>query len=404
MTGAGLRVLICHNFYQQPGGEDAVFAAERDLLRKHGHHVFEYTDTNDRVDSMNRLALAANTIWSRDAHRKISRLVREVEADIVHVHNTFPLLSPAIYSASREAGAAVVQTLHNFRFMCPNALLFRDGAPCEDCVGRRVALPGVVHGCYRGSRAQSAVTAAMLATHRLRRTLHKDVDAFIALTAYSRQKFIQGGLPASKLLVKPNFIDFVPEPDEDSGEFFLFAGRLAEGKGVDTMLDAWKPGSLPAPLHIAGSGPLLETVKQAAAADSTSIHHLGHLSRQDLWKQMQQARALIFPSNWYENFPVTLVEAFACGLPVIASRLGAMAEIVDDGRTGLLFHPGDPDDLQRKVRWITEHPEERSRMATEARQDYERKYTGNENYSQLVSIYTAARRSLEASPPGKGSE
>jgi glycosyltransferase involved in cell wall biosynthesis len=397
MTGAGLRVLICHNFYQQPGGEDAVFAAERDLLRKHGHDVFEYTDTNDRVGSMNRVTLAANTIWSRDAHRTIGNLVRETGADIVHFHNTFPLLSPAVYSASRSAGAAVVQTLHNFRFMCPNALLFRDGAPCEDCVGKRVALPGVVHGCYRGSRSQSAVTAAMLATHRLRRTLHKDVDAFIALTAYSRHKFIQGGLPASRLLIKPNFIDHAPEPGPPGGDALLFAGRLAEGKGIDTMLAAWLGGGVSAPLHIAGSGPLLKDVQSAAAEHPASVSHLGHLSRQDLWTQMQQARALVFPSNWYENFPVTLVEAFACGLPVIASRLGAMAEIVDDGRTGLLFHPGDPDDLRRKVQWIIEHPDERDNMAREARAEYERKYTGSVNYAQTISIYETARRSLEAS-------
>lgn len=395
MTDRKLRVLMCHNYYQFPGGEDTVFEAERDLLRKHGHEVIEYTETNDRVGSMNRLNLATSTIWSREAHRKIGDLVRETGADIVHFHNTFPLMSPSVYSASRKAGAAVVQTLHNFRYVCPNGLLFRDGAPCEDCIGRRVALPGVLHGCYRESKTQTAVTAAMATTHRARGTLHKDVDVFIALSAYSRQKFVQGGLPQSKLLVKPNFIDIEPQPVTDTEDYLLFAGRLADGKGIETVLGAWTQGGLDVSLRIAGGGPLESCVMQAASANP-SIQPLGHLTRPELLSQMQRASALIFPSLWYENFPVTLVEAFACGLPVIASRLGAMAEIVDDGRTGLLFNPGDAADLQRKVQWISQHPEERRRMALEAQCEYKRMYTGSQNYKQLISIYDTARKSLNA--------
>lgn len=384
------RVLFCHNFYQQLGGEDVVFAAERDLLRRYGHEVFEHTDTNDRINGMNRLALAGTTIWSRAAHRTIGDLVGQAGVDIVHFHNTFPLLSPAVYSACKQAGAAVVQTLHNYRLVCPNGLLFRDGAPCEDCVGRTPPLPGVIHGCYGGSRAQTAVTATMLTTHRVRGTWRQDVDVYIALTEFSRQKLIQGGVPAAKIVVKPNFIDPAPEPGPSSGDFFLFAGRLDEGKGVKTLLKAWTSSCPPAPLRIAGSGALLADVS-AAVRNSSMIEHLGTLDRTSLLDQMRQARALIFPSQWYENFPVTLVEAFACGLPVIVSRIGAMAEIVEDGRTGLLFNPGDPDDLRAKVRWAWDNPDELDRMGARARCEYESKYTGAQNYEQLMAIYERAR-------------
>lgn len=384
------KVLLCHNFYQQLGGEDVVFAAERDLLRRYGHEVFEYTDTNDRINGMNRLALAGTTIWSRAAHRTIGEMVQETDADIVHFHNTFPLLSPSVYSACRKAGAAVVQTLHNYRLICPNGLLFRDGAPCEDCIGRTPPLPGVIHACYGGSRAQSAVTAAMLTGHRLRGTWCEDIDVYIALTEFSRRKLTQGGLAAEKVVVKPNFIDPAPDPGPPGGDFFLFAGRLDEGKGVKTLLKAWTSSSSPAPLRIAGNGALLGDVNEAMI-ESPMIEHLGQIDRTSLIDQMQQSRALVFPSQWYENFPVTLVEAFACGLPVIVSRIGAMAEIVDDGRTGLLFNPGDPEDLRAKVRWAWEHPDELDRMGSEARREYEAKYTGDENYRQLMEIYDRAR-------------
>lgn len=388
------KVLLCHNFYQnrakQLGGEDVVFFAERDLLRQHGHEVIEFTENNERINGMNRLKLVGTTIWSRDAHRTLGDLVRQTGADIVHFHNTFPLLSPAVYSACKQAGAAVVQTLHNYRLMCPNGLLFRDGAPCEDCVGRTPPLPGVIHGCYGGSRAQTAVIAAMLTTHRLRGTWREDVDVYIALTEFSRQKLIDGGLPAAKIAVKPNFLDPAPECGPAGGDFFLFAGRLSPDKGVGTLLDAWSEQHPPAPLRIAGGGQMLVDVGQAASA-STMVEQLGPLDRPDLIEQMRQARMLIFPSQVYENFPVTLAEAFACGLPVIASRVGAMAEIVDDGRTGLHFNPGDPDDLRQKVRWAWEHPDEIDRMAAEARREYETKYTGEENYQQLIAIYDRAR-------------
>ncbi len=392
-----MKILTVHNRYQYRGGEDVVYEAEADLLEHYGHEVQRLEFSNETISSarspLASAKLAASTVWSGAGIDRVRRVVRGFSPDIVHFHNTFPLISPAAYQAARAEGAGVVQTFHNYRLLCPNALFFRDGAPCEDCLGKAVAWPGVKHGCYRDSRVQTAVTATMLAAHRLRGTWQKDVDVFIALTEFSRQKFIDGGLPPSKIAVKPNFIDPDPGQKTVSGDYFLFAGRLAAYKGANTVLQAWATGQAPAPVHIAGDGPL-ESEVQHAASVSSDVEYCGRLDEAEMLEKMKSARALIFPSILYENFPVTIGEAYACGLPVIASRLGAMAEIVEDGRTGLLFEPGDPDDLLRKVRWAWEHPAELASMGAAARCAYESKYTGEQNHRQMMEIYDRARASI----------
>lgn len=268
-----MRVLICHNFYQQGGGEDQVFAAESELLRKFGHEVQTHSVHNDAVELQGRLKLAASTIWNRSAASEIADRVRKHRAQVVHFHNTFPLLSPAVYSAAQGAGAAVVQTLHNYRLICPAATLFRDGKPCEKCLGR-LPLPGVVHGCYRGSRAATAVAAAMLGVHRALGTYADQIDAYIALTNFARDKFVEAGFDGGKIHVKPNFLD--PDPGEGSGDggFALFVGRLSEEKGIRPMLEAWKTAGKTIPLKICGDGPLADCVQQAAASEP-SIQWLG---------------------------------------------------------------------------------------------------------------------------------
>lgn len=385
-----MRVLLVHNHYQNAGGEDAVFAAEGALLRRHGHEVVEYVDDNHRIDGANRLKLAADTIWSRDAHARLRALIRDRRPQVAHFHNTFPLISPAAYAACKAEGVAVVQTLHNYRLICPAANLFRDGRVCEECLGRTAPWPGVRHACYRGSRAQTAVAAAMLTTHRLRRTWGRDVDRYIALTEFSRQKLIAGGLPPEKCVVKPNFIEHDPGMKTAEGDYFLFIGRLTVDKGVPTLLEAWRSGHPPAPLHIAGDGPLAVAV--ADVADCPHICYLGQVPRSTVLAQMRGARALLFPSQWYESFPVTIVEAMACGLPVIAARHGAMAEIIDDGRTGLLITPGDADDLAAKIAWASAHPNEMRGLGTEARREYEATYTAERNHGLLMDIYAQAMR------------
>lgn len=393
MAGDIQSILIVHNRYQQRGGEDAVFEAESSLLERHGHRVERLEFDNSTIPlSRSPLAtatLAASTIWNRRSLGVLNAAIERCQPDIIHFHNTLPLVSPAGYYAARGKRIGIVQTLHNYRLLCPNALLFRDGGPCEDCLGKRIALPGIKHACYRDSRAQTATVAAMVSTHRLLGTWRKQVDRYIALTGFSRQKFVEGGLPADKIAIKPNFLDNVPPPADVGGDGFLFVGRLAESKGIDDMLAAWSQHRLPYRLRIAGGGPMEPTVHDAAS-NQEPITALGMLKPVEVLQEMETAQALVYPSTWYENFPMTLVESFASGLPVIAARLGAMAEIIEDGRTGLLYDPGNTGDLAARLHWAAGHPEEMRTMGQQARAEYDNKYSGDRNYRQLIDIYRQA--------------
>jgi glycosyltransferase involved in cell wall biosynthesis len=272
-------------------------------------------------------------------------------------------------------------------------MFIRDGCVCEDCMGKFVPWPGVAHACYRGSRAQSGVTAAMLTFHRARRTWHKDVDLFIALTEFSRRKFIEGGLPAEKIVVKPNFL-FDDPGTGPGGDSFLYVGRLDAPKGVKTLVSAWSR-CLEIRLSICGSGVLESQVRELSGANQL-VNYIGQAPKEVVIREMQRARALVVPSEWDEGFPMTIVEAFACGLPVIASRLGAMEELIEDGRTGLHFTPGDPDDLAAKVRWAQDHPEEMRVMGMNARREFEQKYTAERNYQLLMACYEQALENRRA--------
>jgi glycosyltransferase involved in cell wall biosynthesis len=388
-----MKVMLVHNRYRQPGGEDAVFDAERDLLLSAGDSVIEYTRSNDAISPDgfgSRSRLAISTVWSRESYSAIREAIRCGQPDVVHFHNTFPLISPAAYYACQESDVPVVQTLHNYRLLCPAATLLRNGSVCEACIGRAVAWPGVFHSCYRGSRHATAVVAAMLAFHRRRNTWIEQVDGYIALSEFSRQKFIEGGLPAARISVKPNFVHPDPGPRDGHGKHVVFAGRLSPEKGVWTMLEAWRRLAVRIPLVVAGDGPERSGL-EVAAQPLEGVRFLGRIRRDELLLLMKEARFLVFPAESYENFPLSVAEAFACGLAVVASRLGAMAEIIDDGRTGLHFSTRDPDDLAAKVRWAWTHPVEMVEMGRAARAEYEAKYTGERNYDLLMEIYEQAR-------------
>jgi glycosyltransferase involved in cell wall biosynthesis len=381
-----MKILIAHNYYQQPGGEDQCVAAEAALLRAHGHEVIKYSLHNDSVNALGRFQVAARTIWSLSAYHEVRSLIRAHRPKIVHFHNTFPLISPAAYYAARAENVRVVQTLHNFRLLCPNALFFRAGRVCEDCLGKSVPWPGVVHKCYRDSRTASAASAVMLTAHRAVETWQKVVDVFIALTQFSREKFIQGRLPAGKIAVKPNFVYPDPGRGAGTGGYGLFVGRLSAEKGLDTLLKAWAILRENVPLKIVGDGPLSDMVKQAAAKDSR-IEWLGRKPAAEVHDLIGEAKFLLCPSNCYENFPMVIAEAFAKGTAVIASNLGAMAEVVDHGRTGLLFAPGSAADLAASIQQLLANLPALSRMRQSARQEYEEKYTVESNYLLLMEIY-----------------
>jgi glycosyltransferase involved in cell wall biosynthesis len=334
-----MKILAVHNRYQRPGRGDQVFRDETSLLEAENHRVLRCEVHNDQAEHMNRLTLAKDTVWNTSTYRELGALIRRERPDVAHFHNTLPLISPAGYYAARTEGVPVVQTLHNYRLHCPIALFFRDGRVCEDCMGKAVPWPGIVHGCYRGSRAASGVVATMLTLHRALGTWTEMVDVYVALTEFARDKFVEGGLPEGKIVVKPNFV--VPDPGrgQGGGGYVLFVGRLAPEKGTGTMLAAWERLGTGVPLKIVGDGPLKDQVVRAAAGRS-NVEWLGHRPVADVQALMRKADMLVFPSQWYETFGRVAAEAFAAGTPVIGTDIGAVAELVEHGRTGLKFRPG----------------------------------------------------------------
>jgi glycosyltransferase involved in cell wall biosynthesis len=356
--------------------------AEVAMLSSHGHSIELFLRDNIALHQMSRANAAVHTVWSTEAERAFEALVRSFKPDIVHAHNTFPLISPAIYWAASRLHVPVVQTLHNFRLLCPQAMFLRDGKVCEDCLGK-VPWRGAVRGCYRDSKLQSTVLAGMLTLHRAIGTWQNKVTRYIALNEFCRCKFIEGGLPAERIVVKPNFVDFeAPVHFDRSG--FLFVGRLSVEKGIDVLVGAANALSNSS-IRVAGTGP-----EVARLADAKGMTTLGALGIDAIKTEMSHAVALILPSIWYENFPRTLVEAFASCLPVIASRLGALADLVTEGVTGLLFEPGDSRDLAKKMLWAQQHPDQMAEMGRNARALYEAEFTAERNYQQLMAIYDGA--------------
>lgn len=378
-----MRVLLIHNSYRQRGGEDAVFEAERDLLIHNGCDVYVHHVSNDDILDINRMSLALKTLWNRDQYKVIQKELREIGPDVAHFHNTMPLVSPAGYYAAHRAHVPVVQTLHNYRLICPSALLFRDGAVCEECVGRSITTPAIRHRCYRDSRSATAAITAMLALHRARGTYQKRIDQYIALTDFAREKYIKGGLPADRITVKPNFLADDPGAGRGARNGALFVGRLTPEKGIEILLEAMRRRADDLQLTIIGDGPLKRDVMNAAAADAR-ITYAGALDRDTVLKHMRKAEVLAFPSLWYEGMPMTIVEAYACGTPVLANDIGSMQSIVASQRTGRLLPPGDIDAWSKA---LFEPDLNLPTYGKAARAVFETQYSAQQNYAQLMTIY-----------------
>lgn len=396
-----MRVIKVHNHYQRPGGEDDSFAAECELLAGRGHELLQVTAHNDELDDMSRVRAAWETCWNANRARQMKELIADFAPDIVHFDNTFLRLSPAVVAAASDAGAAVVQSLRNYRLVCANALLLRDGRVCEDCVGKAVPWPGVFHGCYRGSRPASAVVAGMLMLHRARGTWQRDVHAYIALTDFVRDKLAGAGLPADRIHVKPNFLRADPGTGAERDGSVLFVGRLAEEKGVHVLLEAWRRHLPQATLRVVGDGPLANLV-EAAAGERENVRWLGHQPRARVLELLGRAELLVVPSIWQEPFGRVVIEAFARGTPVVASDLGGLGQLVEDGRAGRLVPPGDPGALARAVRELLGAPQRRRAMGEHARRTYEEHYTAGANYDRLMQIYEAARKERDRQAWRKG--
>lgn len=381
-------VLLVHNHYQKPGGEDEVVRVETAMLRSHGHDVHEFRLHNDAINEMSRPELIKATFWNDAVRRRIHDELVTSGSQIAHFHNTFPLISPAAYYGARQRRVAVVQTLHNYRLLCPSAVLYRSGRVCEECLGRSLSWPAVVHGCYRGSRAATLTVASMTAMHRVMGTWTNAVDLYIALTEFGRRKFIEGGIPEHKIIVKPNCTEDPGVGDHRGGQV-VFVGRLAPEKGIGTLIEAWHRVASRRPearLTIVGQGEM----STLQATSPPNVEWVGWLPHDQLLGIMQRAALLVFPSVHYEGFPMTLVEAFATGLPVVASNIGAAAEVIHDRHNGRLYRPGDPEDLSNILDELLGDPTAICSMGRQARAEYESKYTPQRNYAQLLEAYARA--------------
>ena len=396
-----MKILLGHNFYQSssPSGEDQVYVAERAMLERAGHEVIPFERRNDDITHGfgDRLRAAADATWSVSTHREISRLIALHRPDVAHFHNTFPLISPSAYAACQAAGVPVVQTLHNYRLICPGALLMRAGRPCEDCVGTNL-LPSVRHGCYRQSRVATVAVASMLGIHRVRGTYRRDVDQYICLTEFARQNMIRGGLPAERITVRPNYLLDPPTAGTGDGNYALYVGRLSTEKGVATLINAWQGIGLP--LKVAGDGPLRAELQQLCSAANVRVQFLGLVSRAEVAALMQQATFLVIPSEWYEGFPVTALEAFATATPLIVSNIGALAEIVRIPENGLSFEPGDAGALHDRVQEIMRDPGRLQAMRIANRALFEHSFAPARALPSLEAVYAMAAEPQDSSMIG----
>lgn len=399
-----MRVLELHNHHQSKGGAMEVLAHESELLRSAGHLVEEFTLPPAEEMGLSAVRSGLKAVWNRDAFDEVQSIITRFQPEVVHVHTPFPTLSPAVFQATHRMDVPVVTTLHSFRYSCIAGTCFRNGKICEDCVGKSLKLPGLRHRCYHNSVGASAALTLSLAAHRRIGTFHTAVDRYIALTPFSQRLLVRDGIPASKIVVKPNS---VPDPGEGDGpqgddRYVAFAGRLIEIKGVQTMLDAWRDASPPGlKLRIAGDGPLRDLVLERARHDE-SIEYLGWLGEDDVADLMARAECVAVPSEWYEGgVPLVVLRSLAAGTPVIVSDLENLCEEVVAEGTGVTFAVGDASSLATVFGRLAREQDWLRAMRPRARQSYLERHSPTTNLRRLEAIYSQVivERSTAQRPP-----
>lgn len=385
---SNIRVLTFHNTYRVPGGEDRVFEDEAALLESRGHAVLRVQTGNAEL-SRGGVHNAAAAFWNHGVYRRLKDAAGSFRPDIVHIHNDFPLASPAVFHAARTAGAAVVHTLHNFRALCVNGLMHRAGSPCSDCMDQRSLAPALRHGCYRSSRCATAVAAARQVAHKRLATWDRNVDQMIAPSRFVLDKHLASGVSPDRIALKPHFVPGDPRPGDGAGGNALFVGRLMADKGLQTLLDAWRQHDGGQTLKIVGAGPMQVQVQQAAAADPR-IKFVGPCPPDQVGRHMADASCLIAPSLVFESFGRVVIEAFAHGTPAIVTGHGALAELIEEGKTGWRVTPDDAPGLSQAIgRALADRPAAQA-MRRRCRAVYEQRYTAQANYEQLTAVYRKA--------------
>ena len=392
---AALHIMMLHNKYQIPGGEDVSTKTELALLKQAGHQVTLIEENNNKIlgfSQLQKLKLLINSSWDYEQHRRIKYLIKDLKPNLLHVQNFFPLFSPSVHSAGQSLNIPTIQHLRNFRLGCLNAYLFREGKICEVCV-KKNPWRGILNRCYQNSFAASLGIWNMITYNRFRKTWLQDVSAFIAPSHFAAQKFIEIGIPENRLFVKPNVThdpldgqSITPLPEHPN---FLFIGRLSPEKGVKTLLQAWeKLAEIDWKLNIIGNGQQKEELEIYVKEHNLhNVNFQGYQSRDQVFAEIQKSTVVVVPSQWYETFGRVVIEAFACGRSVIVSNLGALIELVTEGKTGFLVNPTDIDAWVERLNWYGKNNLDVSRMNQKCRQNYLEKYTLAQNYKQLINIY-----------------
>jgi glycosyltransferase involved in cell wall biosynthesis len=392
-----MKVLLVHNFYRSsaPSGEDAVYRTERTLLEQSGIQVVPFERYNDDIDDSTlgkRVGLALAGAWSRRSYQELAELIRHTRPDVAHFHNTFPLITPSGYAACQEAGVPVVQTLHNFRLICPQAMLLRNNRPCELCL-KGSLVHALRHSCYRDSLAATLAQVWTQLYNRRRGTYRRQVNSYIALTRFAAERFIDAGFPSRKMSVLANTLAEPPLAGPGDGGYALYVGRLAPEKGVRVLLEAWQ--GLKLPLKIAGDGPLRAELAELAQRQGLPVEFLGYLNKDEVTRCIQRALFQVVPSQCYEGFPVVVLEAMACGTPVVASRIGSLCEVVLDGITGVKFNPGEANDLAAVVKELQRDPVRLAALRQRARGYFVANFGPAEHVTRLRDIYTTVMHEVK---------
>ena len=380
-------VLMAHNYYKVPGGEDTVFHNEVKMLEKNGHKVTKYIRHNDEIKGgvLSKLRLGIDTIFSFKTYKEVKKLIDENDIDIVHVHNTLPLISPSIYYAARAKKVAVVQTIHNFRLLCPGATFTRNGEICEDCLSKGLE-QSLKHRCYRSSLAETFIMYIMLKFHRTIGTYNK--INFIALTEFNKKKILNLVKDDSKVYIKSNFVEKRKKEKRVLRDYFVYIGRLDKIKGINLLVESWKEIEKSKKLYIIGTGPEIDNIKSFIRTNRIdNIELLGHLNKEDAFNIIKNSIAVIVPSIWYEPFGMVIIESFSMGIPVIANEIGSIPYIVKDGVNGILTRPGDKKSIQNAINKLINDEIFNIALGNNAYSDFYDYYTDEINYKELENIY-----------------
>lgn len=387
-----MNILLIHNYYQQRGGEDTVFDNELALLQNSEHSVETLTFHNDELKQLSKQQAGIKLFNNKQAAEQLEEKIKAFSPDIIHIHNFFPLASPAIYKTAGQFNIPVVQTLHNFRLICSNALLFKNGQVCESCINKTLPLNGIINKCYRDSSLQTLALTTMVKANQFNNTWHNDISKYIALTEFAKQKFNKANLklPLEKMVTKPNFTFDSGIGDYNQREnYILFIGRLSVEKDIPTLLEAFK--NTETPLKIIGDGPF-RTMVEAATSKHKNIEYLGYQNKEQVMTYLKKSRAFILPSTCYEGCPMTILESLSTGTPVLVSKTGGLAEFVQHKINGLHFTPGNAQELQAQVNTISYDNDLHLKLSFQARESYLKHYTPEQHLKSIIEIYHSVLR------------